>query len=85
MNTKIRNLINSINIVYQWNINSHNYDLKERVRKTIYHHPLLNRFVKYKEYSARESASGFEGWFEAPIIGCLAFKSSDGEGIRFRW
>ena len=81
----INRLVNRLNPIYQWNIHSENYDLKAEVRKAIYNHPTLKRFVSYNPYRSPEAVGGWAGSFSAPIIGCLAFKSlSEGE-ISFRW
>lgn len=83
MHVTVRRFLQRINPVAQWNIHSPNYDLKAEVRKAIFNHPKLKRFVTYDAYGT--STAGYDGWYDFPGFGCLAFKPTDSETLTFRW
>ena len=78
----IANLLRRINPVYQWNIHSKNYGRKTKIREAIFNHPWLKNVVTYGTYSSPQA--GYEGWYDLPGYGCLAFKDTDGK-LNFSW
>ena len=71
-----------INPIERWNIHSHRYTLKKRVRVWLFQH--CTHFMRAGSYNNPREV-GYEGWIELPLFGVIAFIRVDTHDLQFDW